>query len=57
MSLNSIWNLFTYIFRIFKTDRRPEYTKVDDEYEYDDDEYDELTYDFNNSNYTFVIVR
>ncbi len=57
MSLNSIWNLFTYIFRIFKTDRRPEYTKVDDEYEYDNDEYDELTYDFNTSNYTFVIVR
>lgn len=56
MSLNSIWNLFTYIFRIFKTDRRPEYTKVHDEYEYYNDEYDELTYDFNTSNYTFVIV-
>ncbi len=32
MSFNAIWNLFTYICRIFKTDRRPEYTKVDDEY-------------------------
>jgi hypothetical protein len=49
MSFNSIWNFFTYICRICKTDRRPEYTKVDDDIE---SEYDELTYGFNTPNYT-----
>jgi hypothetical protein len=44
MSFNTLWNLFTYICRIFKKGRRPEYTKIDD----DDieSEYGELTYDF-----------
>ena len=55
MSFNKIWNFFTYICRIFKTERIPEYTKVDDDEI--ENEYGELTYDFNTSNYTFVIVR
>lgn len=54
MSFNSFWNFFTYIFRIFKKDRRPEYTKVeDDDYEM---AYGKLT-DFDTPTYTFVIVR
>jgi hypothetical protein len=37
MNFNNIWNFFTYIFRIFKTERRPEYIcdlSSDDELEY-----------------------
>lgn len=34
MSFDSFWKFFTYIFRIFKRDKRPEYTKLeDDEFE------------------------
>ena len=53
MSLNSIWNLFTYIFRIFKTDRRPEYSRLEED---DELEYGRLT-DFDTPTYSFVIVR
>jgi hypothetical protein len=37
MNFTNIWNLFTYFFRIFKTDRRPEYItnlSNDDELDY-----------------------
>lgn len=58
MSFNKIWDFFTYIFykftRIFKKDKRPEYTKVeDDDYEI---EYGKLS-DFDTPVYSFVIIR
>ena len=53
MSFDRLWNLFTYIFRIFKRDRRPEYSRVEDN---DELEYGRLT-DFDTPVYTFVIVR
>lgn len=53
MTFDSIWNFITYIFRIFKEDRRPEYIKAqsDDELEYI--EINELQ----REPYTFVIIR
>lgn len=30
MSFDVLWNFVTYIFRIFKSNRQPEYTKVND---------------------------
>lgn len=53
MSLNKIWEFFTYIFRVFKKDKRPEYTKVcdnDDEYEI---EFNKLN-DFDTTTYNFL---
>ena len=47
MLLYYIWNFFTYVFRIAKRDRTPEYLKVDD-----DIEYHELQ-DIENLNFTF----
>lgn len=63
MTFCQIWNYFTYIFRLFKIDRRPEYIKkqsiqtlVDN---FDDDE--EVGYiEFNETKmktYEFVIIR
>ncbi len=54
MSFDRLWDLFTYIFRIFKRDRRPEYSKIEE-----DDielEYGRLT-DFDTPVYSFVIIR
>ena len=42
MNLDKIWNFFTYIFRIFKRDKRPEYIKVKDELGIEDFNYDKL---------------
>ena len=54
MSLNKIRDFFNYNFRIFKKDKRPEYTKVeDDDYEI---EYGKLS-DFDTPVYSFVIIR
>ena len=54
MTFDRLWNLFIYIFRIFKEDRRPEYLKVEeDEIEL---EYGRLN-DCDTPVYSFVIVR
>jgi|LakMenE01Jun11ns_1017448.scaffolds.fasta_scaffold7466560_2 hypothetical protein len=58
MTFDKLWNIFTYVFRIFKRERRPEYVifdnnSSDDEFEY---EYDRLG-DFNAPVYSFVIAR
>lgn len=55
MSFNKLWDLFTYIFRFFKKNRRPEYSKVLEEDE-DELEYGRLN-DFDSPVYTFVIER
>jgi len=54
MTLNIFWDCFTYMCRIFKKDRIPDYIKV----EGDDDEiaYGKLS-DFDTPPYTFVIIR
>ena len=36
MLLYYIWNFFTYVFRIAKRDRTPEYLKVDDDIKYNE---------------------
>lgn len=53
MTFNTIFNFFTYIFRIFKKDKRPQYTTLEsDDYEI---EYGKLT-EGDTPNYTFVII-
>jgi hypothetical protein len=52
MLFNRFWDFFTYVFRIFKLDRRPEYIKVED----DEIEFGKLS-DPNAPPYTFVILR
>ncbi len=52
MTFDSIWNFFTYIFRIFNKDRRPEYIKAQD----DELECIEIN-ETQREPYTFVIIR
>jgi hypothetical protein len=65
MVFDQIWNYFTYIFRLFKIDRTPEYIK--NQYiqnlvnNFDNDSDEEIGYiEFNETKmktYEFVIIR
>ena len=65
MMFDQIWNYFTYIFRLFKIDRRPEYIKNQSIQNlinnFDNDSDEEMGYiEFNDSkmkHYEFVIIR
>jgi hypothetical protein len=64
MMFDQIWNYFTYIFRLFKIDRRPEYIKNQSiqtlVYNFDEDD-EEIGYiEFEETkmkHYEFVIIR
>ena len=56
MTFDKLWNIFTYVFRIFKRERRPEYVIFDNDSSDDEFEYDRLG-DFNAPVYSFVIAR
>jgi hypothetical protein len=64
MTFDQIWNYFTYIFRLFKTDRTPEYLKNQSiqtlVYNFDEDDEEVCYIEFNDSKmkqYEFVIIR
>ena len=59
MLLDTFWDFFTYIFRIFKRDKHPEYTKLEDnDYEEYSNDYSELELEpLEYKGYKFMFIK